>query len=114
MAHRGRYDRHVFVCVNQRPEGHPRRSCAAAGLALHARLKALAAQGSEDGPRLRINRSLCLDVCEKGPAMVVYPENCWYGAVRDEDLEEILETHLRQGEVVERLRIPDSELRPDA
>jgi (2Fe-2S) ferredoxin len=57
--------------------------------------------------RVRANQAGCLDVCEFGPAVVVYPEGVWYGRVTPEDVDEIIERHILGGEPVERLRIPD-------
>jgi len=100
-----RYERHVFVCENRRPDGHPRGCCAGKGgaevkEALKAELKARGLQA-----RVRANSAGCLDACEQGAAMVVYPEGVWYGGVTPEDVPEIVERHLVGGEPVERLVI---------
>jgi (2Fe-2S) ferredoxin len=58
--------------------------------------------------RVRINKSGCLDQCEHGPTVVVYPDAVWYGGVKPEDAEEIVSGHLIAGRPVERLRIADS------
>ena len=101
------FERHVFVCCNSRPEGAPRRSCTADGNnALHAALQQ-AAKAAGLGGRVRINKSGCLDQCEHGPMVVVYPEAVWYGAVRPEDAAEIVNEHLVAGRPVERLRVAD-------
>lgn len=67
---------------------------------------------------VRPNKAYCLDQCAKGVAMVVYPDGVWYGGVTPDDVDEIIEEHVENGRVVERLRIPDEELtgreRPDA
>lgn len=67
---------------------------------------------------VRPNKAYCLDQCAKGVAMVVYPDGVWYGGVTPGDVDEIIEEHVENGRVVERLRIPDEELtgreRPDA
>src|SRR5512137_1095025 len=98
-----RFERHVFVCENRRPEGHPRGCCAARGSAevkeaLKAALRARGLQG-----RVRANSAGCLDACERGVAMVVYPEGVWYGHVTPADVPEIVESHLVGGKPVERL-----------
>ena len=100
------FERHVFVCHNTRPAG-ARRSCSADGNSdLHARLRQLAkAAGLDD--RVRINKSGCLDQCEHGPVMVVYPEAVWYGNVQPADAAEIVSEHLLAGRPVERLRLDD-------
>ncbi len=102
------FERHVFVCLNARPADAPRRSCTGDGKSdLHTRLQKLAREAGL-GARLRINKSGCLDQCEHGPTLVVYPEAVWYGNVRPEDAEEIVREHLVNGRPVERLRIADA------
>jgi (2Fe-2S) ferredoxin len=102
-----RFDRHVFVCENRRPDGAPRGCCAArGGSAVKEALKAaLRARGLDR--RIRANSAGCLDACEHGVAMVVYPEGVWYGGVTPEDVPEIVERHLVGGQPVARLLIPD-------
>lgn len=101
------FERHVFVCHNSRPAGAPRRSCTADGSSdLHTRLQQLAKAAGLAG-RVRINKSGCLDQCEHGPMVVVYPEAVWYGNVTPEDAAAIVEEHLVAGRPVERLRVAD-------
>ena len=101
------FERHVFVCHNSRPAGAPRCSCTADGKSdLHTRLQQLAKDAGLAG-RVRINKSGCLDQCEHGPVMVVYPEAVWYGNVTPADAEAIVNEHLVAGRPVERLRIAD-------
>lgn len=91
-----------------RPEGAPRPSCTADGTSLlHTRMKQLATAAGL-GSTVRINKSGCLDQCEHGPTVVVYPEGVWYGNVQPEDADVIVEEHLVRGRPVERLRIADS------
>lgn len=101
------YEHHVFVCHNVRPEGAPRPSCTSDGKSeLFTRLQQLTkSAGLSD--RVRINKSGCLDQCEHGPVVVVYPEAVWYGSVKPEDAAEIVEEHLVHGRSVERLRLAD-------
>lgn len=96
------YTAHVFACVNERPEGHKRGSCKARGAEpLRNYMKARAKElGLAD---VRINQAGCLDRCELGPVIVIYPEGIWYRAGSTADVDEILETHLRRGERVARL-----------
>ena len=101
------YERHVFICCNARPEGAPRPSCTRDGTSvLHAELKQ-SVKAAGLGDRVRINKSGCLDQCEHGPMMVVYPEAVWYGNVQPEDAAEIVAEHLVAGRPVERLRVAD-------
>ena len=71
------YEAHLFVCCNRRPDGHPRGSCAAKGSEkLRDYMKARA---KEIGfKNVRVNTAMCLDRCELGPCLVIYPEGVWY------------------------------------
>jgi len=101
------FEHHVFVCQNVRPEGAPRPSCTSDGKSeLFAALQQLTKDAGLSG-KVRINKSGCLDQCEHGPTVVVYPEAVWYGGVRAEDAGEIVKEHLVGGRPVERLRIAD-------
>ncbi|MDA8230189.1 MAG: (2Fe-2S) ferredoxin domain-containing protein [Magnetospirillum sp.] len=96
------YRIHVFACTNRRPEGHPRGSCAARGSErLRDYMKARAKELGLDG--VRINSAGCLDRCELGPVMVIYPEGVWYAYRNHDDIDEILRVHLVEGGRVERL-----------
>ena len=99
---------HVFLCTNRRADGEP--CCARAGSAeardyMKQRCKDLGIHGRG---QVRINTAGCLDRCDEGPVVVVYPEGVWYTYVDREDLDEIIERHLRGGEVVERLRLEEA------
>ena len=99
------YQHHVFICTNAREDGRP--CCAERGAQRaqeHAkkRMKAL----NLNGPgKVRINKAGCLDRCDDGPCMVVYPEATWYTYVDRADIDEIIDSHLIGGQVVERLKI---------
>ena len=99
--------RHVFVCVNERAADHPRGSCKLrGGVDVRDRFKSeLTKRGLSK--TIRANNAGCLDQCEQGVTMVVYPEQVWYGHVTPEDVVEIIEKHLIGGQVVERLLLPD-------
>ena len=101
-----RYQRHLFVCVNCRPEGHPRGCCADRGAedVRAAFKKALKKRGLAG--RVRANAAGCLDTCENGVTVVVYPEAVWYGGVTLADVDEIVTRHVLGGEVVQRLVQP--------
>jgi (2Fe-2S) ferredoxin len=102
------FERHLFICCNQREPGHPRGSCCPAGdeALQKAFKKALAARGL--GRAVRANKSGCLDQCEHGPTVVVYPDAVWYGRVTLADVDEIVDRHIVGGVPVERLRLPDA------
>jgi (2Fe-2S) ferredoxin len=96
------YKRHVFACYTQRPPNHPRGSCGAQGAQpLWDRLgKKLEAERLAD---VGFTAAGCLGFCRAGPLMVVYPEGVWYAPRTPEDIDEIIETHLKGGQLVERL-----------
>jgi (2Fe-2S) ferredoxin len=101
------FQRHVFVCVNERPPDNPKGSCAAKGAqAVRDALKK-SLKSHKVGDEVRANNAGCLDQCEHGVTVVVYPEQVWYGHVTVADVDEIVEKHVIGGEVVERLLIPD-------
>ncbi len=99
------FEHHVFFCCNQRDDGRP--SCNDKGAArvrdyAKRRVKELGLSGAG---KVRINMAGCLDRCELGPVLVVYPEGVWYTYVDEEDVDEIIEEHLGKGRIVERLRL---------
>ena len=101
------FERHVFVCQNSRPADAPRPSCTTDGKSelfteLQQRTKAAGLGG-----RVRINKAGCLDQCEHGPTVVVYPEAVWYGRLQASYAAEIVEQHLVGGKPVERLRLAE-------
>ena len=99
------FEHHLFVCCNERPPDHPRGCCSAkCSVAIRDALKAAVAQAGLKG-RVRVNQAGCLDQCELGPTIVVYPEAVWYGHVRLEDVPAIVSEHLLGGRPVERLRL---------
>ncbi|HWF92998.1 MAG TPA: hypothetical protein VN684_11985 [Terriglobales bacterium] len=102
-----KFEKHIFVCGNQRPPGHPRGSCdPAAQKELQVLFKQKLAEKGLKG-KIRANHSGCLDQCEHGPTVVVYPEAVWYGGVRPSDVDEIVTSHILGGKPVERLMIAD-------
>ena len=98
------YRVHVFCCVNERPAGHPRGCCKEKGSEkLRNYMKARAKElGLHD---VRINQSGCLDRCELGPTMVIYPEGVWYSCKTSADIDEVLVNHVQHGGRVPRLML---------
>ena len=97
------FQHHVFFCLNKREDGSD--CCANHGADaafdyMKSRIKKLKLSGKGN---VRINRAGCLDRCSEGPLMVIYPEAVWYGFVDNEDIDEIIESHLINGKPVERL-----------
>ena len=100
------YQRHIFFCLHERKNGE---ECCAnhAAQAGFDRCKAQVKAAGLAGPgRVRVNKSGCLDRCAAGPVAVVYPEAIWYSYVDAHDIDEIVESHLKNGCVVERLLTP--------
>ncbi len=102
------YQRHIFFCLNHRESGED--SCANHGAqAGFDRCKARAKAEGLNGPGgVRVNKAGCLDRCAGGPVAVVYPEAVWYTFVDESDIDEIVDSHLKNGKPVERLLLPDS------
>ncbi len=102
------YQRHIFFCLNQRDNGED--ACAQHGAKdgfdrCKARVKA---EGLAGPGGVRVNKAGCLDRCAGGPVAVVYPEAVWYTYVDQADIDEIVDKHLKHGEVVDRLLLPPS------
>lgn len=99
------YRYHMFFCCNQRTDG---RACCNNHNAQHvrdyakARVKELGLAGKGS---VRVNQAGCMDRCEEGPVLVVYPDGVWYTYVDQHDVDEIIDEHLVHGRIVERLRI---------
>jgi len=98
------YRRHVFVCLNERDPGDPRGCCKQRGAeaVFDALKKGAGKAGLKD---VRVNRAGCLDHCEFGPTVVVYPEAVWYHSCTPAVLERIIRSHIIEGKVVDRLLI---------
>ena len=99
------YSHHVFFCCNQRAAGEA--CCNNHGSSemrayCKDRVKALGLAGAG---KVRVNQAGCLDRCDEGPVIVVYPEEVWYTYVDKTDVDEIIDEHLKHGRIVERLRI---------
>ena len=100
------FKRHIFFCLNERSNNE---ACCAQHGAQQAfehcksRIKDLGLSGPG---QVRVNKAGCLDRCSGGPVAVVYPEGVWYSYVDKSDIDEIVESHLKNGQVVERLVTP--------
>lgn len=105
------FEAHVFVCCNRRPDGHRRGSCAAKGSEelrdyMKARAKELGLK------RVRINSAGCLDRCEFGPTLVIYPEGVWYSPKTRDEVDRILAGHLQGGGRVPELMLTERHVLP--
>lgn len=99
------YDKHIFICVNQRAPEAPRKSCGEAhGMelvdAFKKKLKELNLP-----TKLRAQKAGCLDICDFGPTLVIYPEGVFYVGVKVSDVDEIIQEHLVNNRIVERLKL---------
>jgi (2Fe-2S) ferredoxin len=104
MARAGMPRRFVFVCINERPDEHPRPSCLRRGSArvFEELREQTGAQGLVD---VKVVATGCMEPCMVGPAVYVAPDDVWYGGVTVEDVPTLVEQHLRDGQPVEFLRI---------
>ena len=100
------FQHHIFICTNERDESASRPSCLPKG---GKKIKSAFKDAIKEAGlkhRVRANEAGCLDQCEHGPVVVVYPEAVWYGFVHIKDVDEIVTEHLLHGRPVERLRLP--------
>jgi (2Fe-2S) ferredoxin len=96
---------HVFCCTNLRPAGHSVGSCGERGS--NELFQYLKARSRELGLKndVKINATGCMSFCRTGPTMVIYPDGVWYKYQSEDDVEEILQSHIIGGTIVERLAI---------
>ena len=99
------FKHHVFFCCNQRAEGEGCCNDLGATAAQTYAKDRIAQLGLKGKGKIRINQAGCLDRCDDGPVLVVYPDETWYTYVDHEDIEEIIQEHLIHGRVVERLKL---------
>ena len=109
MSESSFFKHHVFFCLNQRDDG--RASCGDCGAGTvqkyaKQRIRELNLNGAG---QTRINQAGCLDRCELGPVLVIYPEGVWYTYVDQHDIDEIIEQHLVQGKRVARLLLTNTD-----
>ncbi|MBL7888925.1 MAG: (2Fe-2S) ferredoxin domain-containing protein [Bacteroidia bacterium] len=99
------YDKHIFICVNQRAAGAARKSCGEAhGMEIVDAFKKKLKE-RELPIKLRAQKAGCLDICDYGQTLVVYPEGVFYVGVTLNDVDEIIDEHIVNNRVVERLRL---------
>jgi len=97
------YEHHIFFCLNERKNGEA--CCALNGAQAafdHCKMR-IKEMGLSGQGKVRVNKAGCLDRCAGGPVAVVYPEGTWYSFVDNTDIDEIIESHLKNGQIVERL-----------
>jgi (2Fe-2S) ferredoxin len=100
-----KFEKHIFVCINERPAGAPRQCCGEErGSAIAKRFKELI-QENKLRMKVRAQRSSCFDLCEHGPVTVVYPEGVFYKGISVSDVDEIFEQHILNNKPVERLQL---------
>ena len=104
------FQKHVFICINERAPEDPKGCCAQKGGREVA--AAFKSKLHERGLKrvVRANKALCLDQCARGVTVVVYPEATWYGHVTLADVDEIIDEHILGGRPVERLVLPPEKL----
>lgn len=97
------FEKHIFICLNERAPDNPKGCCASKGAAslldyAKKRVHELGLKG-----KVRVNKTGCLDACQYGPSVVVYPDQTWYSPRSTDDIEEILQEHIQRDRVVQRL-----------
>ncbi len=101
-----RFQKHLFICNNERKEGDPRGSCVKRGAnGMLDLAKDWVHQNGLKG-KVRVNKAGCLDACQHGPAMVVYPDDVWYSPKSEDEMKTILQEHIKNGKTVENLALP--------
>lgn len=98
------YERHVFFCTNKREDDTCCQNHGASEMRAYAKQRTKQLRISGAG-RVRVNIAGCMGRCEQGPTVAVYPDGVWYTYANREDVDEIIEEHLLNGRVVERLRL---------
>lgn len=109
----GKYKHHIFICTNKRSKDDDRGSCERRGSKKIRDIfkKELSKRGLKG--IVRANQAGCLDACSFGPTIVIYPEEVWYRIKTEADAMEVIEKHIEQGEIVERLVIPKAWAKPN-
>ena len=98
---------HLFVCCNRREPGNSRGCCDPTGSQQLKECFKAELKRRQLGPLVRANQSGCLEQCELGPTVVIYPQGIWYGHVQLADVPRIVQETIIEGRILEDLRIPD-------
>jgi (2Fe-2S) ferredoxin len=107
MEEQKKFDRHIFICTNQRT-GSERKSCGEEhGMQLVTAFKKKL-KNMNLPIKVRAQRAGCLDICDYGPTLVIYPEGVFYVGVELNDVDEIIDSHIVKGKIVERLKLHPS------
>lgn len=99
------FSHHIFFCTNERDDGRPSCGVRCSGELRDYAKKKIKSLGLNGHGRVRVNNAGCLDRCDDGPVVVVYPEEVWYRVQNEADVDAIIAEHVQGGNVVERLRI---------
>lgn len=108
-----RFEKHIFICENKRDENNPKGSCALKGSLTFKQIFKQKLKEKGILAEVRPNSCGCLDACEFGPIVLIYPEQVWYGNVTENDIDEIIEKHIINNKIVERLTIKDKKFNKD-
>ena len=102
------FEKHIFVCTNERYQESPKKSCGKAGIDVRSALvKAISKRGLKH--KIRTNKSGCIDTCNFGVSVVIYPQGIWYKGVTPEDVDEIVNTSIVGSVVVKRIQLTNEE-----
>ena len=99
------YNYHLFFCCHNRSDG--REFCNEKGAELlkkYAKQK-INALNLESKIKIRVNLAGCMNRCSEGPVLVIYPEGTWYTFIDENDIDEIIQSHIINGTKVERLEL---------
>ncbi len=104
-----KFEKHIFVCENIRDESHSKQSCGRSGgieirNKFRSRIRELGL-----AHKIRANSAGCLGACNQGPVAVIYPEGRWYGNIKIDDVEEIIQTDIINSKAIKKLEITDGE-----
>lgn len=97
------YEKHIFFCTNQKDNDKKCCQQANATELLNYAKKRIAELGLSVNKQIRMNKAGCLGRCEEGPSIVIYPEGVWYTYANQNDIDEIIQTHLIDQKIVDRL-----------